>query len=216
MAMLYAGLRPQEAKALDISRDVDFRRDIITVRQTAHTDPENGQKYAFTGEGKTERANRSIPLLQPLKTALQGRTGLLVTSAHGQPITKTTWRVLWRSYVSCMEKAINGIERRWYGRTREHRAIITAGGSLPPWIPFEVTPYDLRHSFATMCRSMRPPIELHTVIKWMGHTDAKMLLQIYDSVTDERDTQEAERLKNAFRCQNGSQDENASAGTVEK
>ena len=31
MMMLYAGLRPQEAKAVDIDRDIDFENDIITV-----------------------------------------------------------------------------------------------------------------------------------------------------------------------------------------
>ena len=216
MAMLYAGLRPQEAKALDIGKDVDFVRETITVRQTAHTDPENGQKYAFTDQGKTERANRSIPLLPPLKAALQGRTGLLITSAHGQPVTKTTWRVVWRSYVAQMETAINGVERRWYGRTKAHKEIIAAGGKLPPWVSFTVTPYDLRHSFATMLRDMRPPVELHTVIKWMGHADATMILHIYDSVTDSRDASEAERVKSAFRCQNGSQKEKETAVTVDK
>ena len=205
MAMLYAGLRPQEAKALVIERDVDFERGTVTVRQTAHTSTENGQKYAFSGEGKTARANRTIPLLSPLKTALKGKTGMLVTSAHGQPITKQTWRVLWRSYVAQMETAINGVDRRWYGRTKQHKAILAAGGQLSPWIPFTVKPYDLRHSFCTMCRSMQPPIELHTVIRWMGHADARMVLQVYDSVTDSRDAQEAERIKQAFRCQDGSQ-----------
>ena len=216
MVMLYAGLRPQEAKALDIDKDVDFKRETVTVRQTAHTDPENGQKYAFTDKGKTERANRTIPLLPPLKTALKGRTGRLITSAHGEAVTKTTWRVVWRSYVSSMEKAINGMPRRWYGRTREHKAILAAGGTLPPWVSFTVTPYDLRHSFATMLRDMQPPVELHTVIKWMGHTDATMILHIYDSVSDSRDTQEAERVKQAFRCQNGSQKKNKKPIPVDK
>ena len=216
MAMLYAGLRPQEAKALIIDRDVDFKREIITVRETAHTDSENGQKYAYTGQGKTERANRSIPLLPPLKNALEGRKGRLIASAHGQPVTKSTWRVVWRSYVASMEKAINGIDRRWYGRTRAHKAIIAAGGNLPQWVSFTVKPYDLRHTFATMMRDMQPPVELHTVIKWMGHTDATMILHIYDSVTDNRDAQEAERVKQAFRCQNGSQPENENAEAVDK
>ena len=205
MVMLYAGLRPQEAKALVIDTDVDFKRETITVRETAHIDPENGQKYAFSAQGKTERANRSIPLLPPLKTALQGRTGRLITSAHGKPVTKTTWRAVWRSYVTSMETEINGISRRWYGRTKAHKAILAAVGNLPPWVSFTVKPYDLRHSFATMLRDMQPPVELHTVIKWMGHTDATMILHIYDSVTDSRDEQEAERVKQAFRCQNGSQ-----------
>lgn len=195
MAMLYAGLRPQEAKALDVDRDVDFKRDIITVRRTAHIDPNNGQKYAISAQGKTERANRRVPLLPPLKRALHGKHGLLVTTAHGGQITRTTWRVLWGSYVSKMETAINGVDRRWYGRTRAHKAILAAGGELPPWVSFTVTPYDLRHSFATMCRDAKPPIELHTVIAWMGHSDAKMILHIYDSVTSERDETEAARLR---------------------
>ena len=97
-----------------------------------------------------------------------------------------------------MEKEINGIDRRWYGKTKEHRPILDAGGQLPPWVSFDVTPYDLRHSFATMCRDMIPPIELHTVISWMGHADAKMILSVYDSVTSDRDAQEADRLKKAF------------------
>ena len=197
MAMLYAGIRPQEAKALNVTRDVDFKCDLITIRQTAHIDPQNGQKYAISAQGKTNRANRTIPLLPPLKTALEGRTGLLVTSAHGEPVTRTTWRVLWRSYVNQMETAINGVDRRWYGRTKEQKEL-SAQGKLPEWVSFTVTPYDLRHSFATMCRSMKPPIEMHTVIAWMGHTDSKMILSIYDSVTDDRDKSEAERLREAF------------------
>ena len=198
MAMLYAGLRPQEAKALNIDKDVDFKNETITIRETAHIDHENGQKYAFTGKGKTERANRQIPLLPPLKQALTGKQGYLVTSAHGERVTRTTWRVLWNSYVHSMETAINGVDRRWYGRTREHKAIIAAGGKLPEWIPFTVVPYDLRHSFATMCRDMKPPIEIHTVISWMGHADSKMILKVYDSVTDDRDKTEAERFREAF------------------
>ena len=198
MAMLYAGLRPQEAKALDIDRDIDFKHDTVTVRRTAHIDPDNGQKYAISAQGKTERANRQIPLLPPLKQALIGKHGALVASAHGEPVTRTTWRVLWNSYVTCMETAINGVSRRWYGKTRAHKAILAAGEALPLWVSFTVTPYDLRHSFSTMCRSMQPPIELHTVISWMGHADAKMLLQVYDSVTTDRDNAEAARLRLAL------------------
>ena len=97
-----------------------------------------------------------------------------------------------------MEEEINGMPHRWYGRTKEHKAILASGGKLPPWVTFDVTPYDLRHSFATMCRSLHPPIEMHTVIRWMGHSDATMILQIYDSVTDEREAAEAERLRAAL------------------
>ena len=197
MAMLYSGIRPQEAKALNIDKDVDFGAELITVRNTAHYDPQNRQKYVFTGKGKTDKANRQIPLLPPLKAALNGKHGYLVTSAHGERITHTTWNVLWNSYVTHMETAINGVDRRWYGRTKEHTAVLAAGGQLPEWIPFSVVPYDLRHSFCTMCRDNG--VELNTCRQWMGHADTKMILKIYDEVTSNRDTAEAERLKNALK-----------------
>ena len=200
MTMLYSGIRPQEMKALDIDRDVDFTAETITVRQTAHKD---GTKYAFTGQGKTDKANRTIPLLPPLKQALQGKHGLLITSADGKPVTQRAWLTVWRSYVFHMETAINGIERRWYGRTKEHKLILAAGGKLPEWVSFTVVPYDLRHSFCTMCRDNG--VEINTCRKWMGHADAQMILKIYDEVSDNRDAREAERLKSAFRCQNGCQ-----------
>ena len=115
MAMLYAGIRPQEMKAIDIDRDVDFVNDTITVRETAHLD---GQKYDYTNEGKTDWSKRTIPLFPPLKNALMGKHGYLITSAHGERVTIQTWKTAWQSYCFCMETAINGIQKRWYGKTK--------------------------------------------------------------------------------------------------
>ena len=195
MAMLYAGLRPQEAKAIVVERDVDFDRETITVNQTAHTDPDNWQKYVLTDQGKTEKANRSIPLLQPLKTALEGRKGLLIATADGKTVTRAAWFNAWRSYRNEMERAINGCQRRWYGKTKAHKALIAAGKPLPPWVNFDIVPYDLRVSFCTMCRDQTPPIELHTVIRWMGHADATMVLKVYDDLPSTRDVSEGDRLR---------------------
>ena len=64
-------------------------------------------------------------------------------------------------------------------------------------------PYDLRHSFCTWGRDHG--VALHTMIEWMGHADAKMIMKIYDEVRDNRSKTEAERLiKTAFRSGNGS------------
>lgn len=198
MTMLYSGIRPQEAKALNVDRDVDFEKETVTVRQTAHADPNNVQKYVFTDKGKTEKARRVIPLLPPLKTALQGQHGLLITSAHGKPVTRETWLNAWTSYKNTIEKELNGCQKRWYGKTKEHKKLLAEGKSLPPWVSFNVTPYDLRVSFCTMCRDMKPPIELHTVIAWMGHADATMVLKVYDDLPDERSESEAQRLKESL------------------
>ena len=216
MTMLYAGIRPQEAKAIDIDRDVDFINNTITIRQTAHIDPENGQKYVHTGEGKTEWSNRTIPLFPPLKSALTGRHGLLITSAHGEAVTHTTWRVVWNSYRCAMETAINGMQKRWYGRTKEHKAMIEAGKQLPEWISFDIVPYTLRHAFCQMCRDADPQVDINTCRRWMGHADAQMILKVYDAVSDDRSDQERKKVENhLIRVQNGVQNEIVQRTTVE-
>ena len=201
MAMLYAGLRPQECKALDIDRDVDFKKDTITVRETAHVD---GTRYAFTGEGKTDWSNRTIPLFAPLKEALQGRHGLLVQSAHGKQITQSSWKSLWASYLFCMETAINGTQKRWYGRTKD-QAIKKEAGTLPPWIDFDIVPYTLRHAYCQFLRDSG--VEINTARRWMGHSDLKMILKVYDSVSTDREDEQKEKVENRLnRVQNGVQE----------
>lgn len=215
MAMLYAGIRPQEMKAVKIERDVDFKAETITLHQFAHIDDSN--HYKLTKEGKTDQAARTIPLFPPLKKAMTGKSGYLIQSAKGERVTIQAWKSAWESYVVCMETAINGIQKRWYGRTKEHRKILDKGGELPPWIEFTVVPYDLRHSFCCMCRDADPPVELKTCVRWMGHKDAKMILKIYDEASDNRSEKEAERLKKTlFGSGNGSGENSENAETPEK
>lgn len=213
ITMLYAGLRPPEAKALNIDKAVDTEAGTISVTEFAHVDGHN--KYTITDKGKTKKATRKVPLFPPVREALDGKHGQLVPSASGKQVTVTAWRCVWRSYVFNMETAINGVEKRWYGRTKEHKKILAEGGTLPPWVEFTVVPYDLRHSFCTWCRDNG--VELNTCVKWMGHADAKMILRIYDEVSDNRSKSEAERLeKTAFRMQNGMQDSEPEPGAVEE
>lgn len=195
MTMLYAGLRPQEAKAIDIDRDVDFENNTITVRETAHVD---GQKYAYTGEAKTEWSNRVIPLFPPLKSALKGRHGYLITSAHGERVTIQTFKTAWKSYIFCMETAINGCQKRWYGKKKEHEGI-----DLPPWRDFNITPYTLRHAFCQMCRDAE--VDINTCRKWMGHSDTKMILKVYDAVSTDRSVNEIRKVEDRLGGQDGGQ-----------
>lgn len=211
MTMLYAGLRPQECKAVIIERDIDFERNIITIRETAHVD---GQKYAYTTDGKTEYSNRQVPLFPPLKRVLSGRRGYLISSAHGERVTIQTWKTAYKSYVYCMETAINGISRRWYGKTKEQRRLAEEG-KLPEWIPFDVVPYTLRHGYCQFLRDSG--VELNTARRWMGHKDAKMILKVYDSVSDDRSETERKKVENRLiRVQNEVQNDFSEAGTIEE
>ena len=212
ITMLYAGIRPQEAKALTIEKAYDEKESILHITETAHRKGYN--QYEITNQGKTKNAIRDVPVFPPVEDALKGKKGLLITTAKGKQITATTWRNAMDSYRRCMETAINGVSRRWYGRTKEHKAILAEGGKLPPYIEFTVVPYDLRHSFCTWGRDLG--VELHTMIEWMGHADATMIMKIYDEVHDNRSKTEAENvLKKAFRSQNGSQEENKEPEPIE-
>lgn len=230
MAMLYAGIRPQEAKALNIDRDVDFEKGLLYVRESVHLSGSN--QYERTEKLKTRQSRREIPLFPPLREALLHRNereaakaqakaeararrlkkpapppqvcqkeklGMLVQSSGGKPVTVQAWRSAWESYVFDMETAINGCQERWYGKKKEQQ-----GQTLPPFVHFTVVPYDLRHSFCTMCRDNG--VEINTCIHWMGHKDARMILKIYDEFTHERGKKEAEKLeKVVFGGQNGGQ-----------
>ena len=203
MAMLYAGLRPQECKALNIDRDIDFENNTIMVQEQVHI---NDQKYDISSELKTDWSKRIIPLFQPLKSVLQGRTGMLVTSAHGKPVTIQTWKTGWRSYIYCMETAINGISKRWYGKTKDQQ-IKKEAGDLPAWIDFDIVPYTLRHAFCAFCRDNG--VDINTCRRWMGHSDAKMILKVYDSVSADREQVEREKVEKQWnQVQKEVQDEN--------
>ena len=199
--MLYAGLRPQEVKALRME-DIDEKAGVIHVRSFAHVEKSN--KYAESSTGKTKNATRDVPLFSPVIAAVKGKSGLILCK-EDEIATPQMWRRSWESYCNAIEHHLNGCQRRWYGRTREHKAILAKGEKLPPWISFTVTPYDLRHSFASWCRDHG--VELHTCAEWMGHRDATMVLRIYDEVSSKRSQAEAERLrKTVFRMQTGMQE----------
>jgi integrase len=212
MTMLYAGLRPQEVKAFNVDRDVDFEKNIITVQETAHI---NGSQYEFTTEMKTEWSKRQIPLFPPLREVLLGKHGYIVLSARGKRISVESWHSLWKSYCFAMETAINGMRKLWYGRSVEHRKILEDKGKLPDWIEFYITPYMLRHACCAWLRDAG--VELNTARRWMGNADTQMILRVYDSVSDDRSDSERKKLeKKLFGGQSGGQAENGQPETTEE
>ena len=119
MVMMFAGLRRGEALYLDIDRDVDFEKKTITVRgAVAYPDG----KQAVETEGKTDAAQRVIPLNDLLAEALKGHHGLLCPKADGGLMTQIAFKRKYESYIRFLEKKVNGCPKRWYGKTKEHKA----------------------------------------------------------------------------------------------
>ena len=217
MLMLYSGVRPEEARAIDVQRDVDFKSKRIHIRGAVSF---NGNQ-PDQGDGKNEYAERSVILLPILEKELKGIKGLVgVSKGTGKIMTQSAYKRAWESYKLAVEKEMNNFSggRRWWGRTRKHKKMAQMAEDLrkrgmeeeakkydlPPWKKAEIRPYDFRHSFCTMCRDAG--VDIHVCMKWMGHSDEKMIIQIYDHVSDYREHLSAEMLKKiGFGSQIGSQ-----------
>lgn len=204
MIMLYAGLRRGEVLALDIDRDVDFAEKTLTVCYAVRY-PDQQQPQLV--DPKTEAGRRTIPLLDVLADELRGKHGLAITDTDGKIMTQSAWSRCWESYLCKLSVLENGHAKRWHGKTKEHKAIIEGGGSIPPWVDINIRPHDLRHSYCTMLYDAG--VDLKTAQKWMGHADADVTMKIYTHLTAEREKSASEALENAaktlYGSQNGSQ-----------
>ena len=148
IAMMFAGLRRGEALYLDIDRDVDFEKKTITVRGAASFSDGN---QAVETEGKTDAAQRVIPLNDCLAEALKGRHGLLLQKQDGFMMSLTSFNRKYESYISFLEYKVNGCHKRWYGKTKAHKQLIRERKKLPPWKDIKIRCHDFRVTFATMC-----------------------------------------------------------------
>lgn len=189
MVMMYAGLRRGEVLYLDVDRDVDFEKKTITVRGGLAFPDGN---HAIITPGKTDAAQRVIPMVKPLEQALEGRHGLLCTKEDGGMVTMSAFDRKYESYLCFLETRLNGCHKRWYGKTCEHKALLAEGKELPPWRDVNIRCHDFRVDFCTRNYEAGTPIK--TLQKWMGHADAKMIMNIYAKLTEEHEAANAKKL----------------------
>lgn len=192
MVMLFAGLRRGEVINLDVDRDVDFVKKTITVRGAASFSEGN---QATITKGKTKAAQRTIPLNECLEKALRFHHGLLCTKQNGSMLSLTSFNRKYESYLTFLEKKLNGCPARWYGKTKEHKALLKQGLPLPPWQDIHIRCHDFRVTFCTICYEAGIPIK--TLQYWMGHTDASMIMKVYAKLTAEKE-QEGASILNDF------------------
>lgn len=191
MTMMLAGLRRGEVLALNIDRDVDFENHTITVREALSFREGN---QAVVTDGKTENAQRVIPMAQPLEDALKGHHGLLCAKEKGGLMSESAFERRFQSWITFLETKLNGCHKRWYGKTREHKALLEAGEQLPPWKEITIRCHDFRVDFCT--RAYFAGIPIKTLQTWMGHADATLIMQVYAKLTQEQEETDAEKLRN--------------------
>ena len=193
LTMLYAGLRRGEALYLDVDRDVDFEARTITVRGAVSFS--NGNR-PMESPGKTEAAQRVVPLVKPLADALRGHHGLLCPKEDGGLMTQIAFTRKYESYINYLETKLNGCPKRWYGKTKIHKALLAEGKTLPEWREVTIRCHDFRVDFCT--RAYEAGIPVKTLQHWMGHTDATVTLSIYTKLSEQQAKMDSSRISDFF------------------
>ena len=196
MLMLYAGLRRGEMLAF---HGVDVNKDTLCVRQAVRF--ESNQPIFV--DPKTEAGVRDIPLFDKLRPFVENLDGYILPGKNGKACSETAFRNAWKDWKNSIELMLNHCtQKRWYFLTPEYRArdprrydqikVLLSKGKkeeadalrFMDWKTWTVRPHDLRHSFCVMLRDAG--VDLKLAIRWMGHADEKMILRIYDHVSDLR------------------------------
>ena len=177
-----------EAVQLNIDRDVDFEKKTIAVRGAVSFSEGNRPKLT---KGKTASAIRTVPLLPPLEEALKGRHGLVCHKENGGIMSQSAFACKYESYITFLETKLNGIHKRWYGKTSEQKQLL-AEGKLPPWKEINIRCHDFRVEFCT--RAYYAQVPLKTLQSWMGHADADMILAIYTKLDKEQERTDAAKM----------------------
>ena len=110
-------------------------------------------------ETKNESSNRQVPLFAPILPYLNSVDNYILPDAKGNLCSETAFQRAWDSYM--------------------HTLSVAAGQ------PVSFRPHDLRHTFVTVCRDKG--IDIHTVMGWCGHASERMILEIYDHVSEDRE-----------------------------
>lgn len=196
MFMLKAGLRRGEVLALE-KKDIHDDRIFVTK---AISFVNNRPVLKDT---KNESSERSIPLFAPLKPFIDDIKKLVLPDEHGKTCSETAFNRAWESYMTDLSTALNGCHKRWYHLTKEwkqkhpedyfhYSELINKGKKeeaeeyrLEGWQDVSFRPHDLRHTFVTVCRDRG--VDIKVCIDWCGHASEKMVLEIYDHPSSNRE-----------------------------
>lgn len=111
------------------------------------------------GQTKNESSERSVPLFSSILPFVDQISDYVLPDAKGNVCSETAFQRAWESYMHCL--------------------------SLKAGHPVSFRPHDLRHTFVTNCRDKG--IDIHICMEWCGHSSERMILEIYDHTSEERE-----------------------------
>ena len=200
--MLKAGLRRGEVLALEHSDIHDNRIYVSKAVKYVKNRP-------VIGQTKNESSERSVPLFGAILPFLSG-SGLILPDEHGNLCSETAFNRAWESYMNELSAHLNGIQKRWYHRTKEwiqshpdeyayYNELLDQGRKaeaeeyrLSGWREVRFKPHDLRHTFVSTGRDKG--VDIHTMMSWCGHSSERIILEIYDHLSESREQHAIEMM----------------------
>lgn len=125
------------------------------------------------GQTKNESSNRIVPLFDPLATVINGVSDYILPDANGGMCSESAFVRAWDSYMYTLSQK--------------------AGRKV------DIRTHDLRHTFVTSC--MDKGINIRVCMKWCGHSTERMILEIYDHLTAEREAESIKLMKGTVKKQ---------------
>ena len=195
MFMLKAGLRRGEVLALRKKNIHDERIYISNAIRFVNNRP-------VVDKTKNESSERSVPLFAPLKPFIDDIQDYVLPDEKGNACSETAFQRAWESYLSDLSAHINGVQKRWYHLTKDWKQshpdeyahyldlketdkAKSEEYRLEGWRDISFRPHDLRHTFCTVCRNKN--IDINLVKCWLGHASERMILEIYDHPSEQRE-----------------------------
>lgn len=111
------------------------------------------------GSTKNESSTREIPLFDCLKPFYDGMQDYALPDAKGNVCSESAFQRAWESYMHCLS--------------------VAAGHEIC------FRPHDCRHTFVSKARDRN--VDIHVVMSWCGHSSERMILEIYDHPSEERE-----------------------------
>lgn len=176
--MLACGLRPAEARALTWF-NINMKEKTLSVRQSIQANSSEVK------EPKTEAGKRTIPIPdwyfnEYLSKIERTDSPYIFPGDKGQPLAKRRYRMGWSSLMREMDLLAGA-------QTYRNKIIVHS-----PDIGQDLTPYNLRHTYATQLAEKGVPLK--TAQYLLGHTDIKVTSNIYTHVTDKMIDEARQRL----------------------
>lgn len=163
---LDCGLRPQEARALTWA-NVDLHRGIITVNSAVKASSRT------VGVPKSKAGVRQIPIPRRLLERLQAMPrrdlGLIFRTESGKPYSDGDYSRRWHGFLRQMDIAAGAYMYR-------NRIIMHA-------IDPNITPYYLRHTYATTLAERGVPMKTAQVL--LGHSSIAVTAKVYTHFTEQ-------------------------------